>query len=46
MNWKVHTACGLNFIVKGEGLTQGHRQSHRLETHKHNTHTDWKSGNI
>jgi len=29
--WKAHTACDLNFIVKVEGLTQGHRQSHTLK---------------
>ena len=35
INWKVHAACDLNFIVKGEGLLK-----------VTGSHIHWKSGNI
>ena len=35
INWKVHTACNLNFVVNGEGLLK-----------VTDSHVHWKSGNM
>ena len=35
INWKMHIACNLNIIVKGEGLLN-----------VTGSHVHWKSGNI
>jgi len=37
INWKVHEACDLNFMVKGEKL---------LKVTGSHVHVHWKSGNI
>ena len=39
VNWKMHAACGLNFIVKVEGLLEGLLQVTV-------SHIHWNNGNI